>query len=102
MTKACRGRVRRRVLLERVGFERFLREVEAEVVDEDTDAGGERRLLRVAMQGDEDLVCVSVKCPSTGRQYLLRVPPRTRTCHEAVAWTAGFSNPHDYKPAIET
>ncbi len=92
----------RRVLLERFGFERFMREAGAAVVDRDHDAGGERQLLRVKLEGDEDLVCVSVSCPSTGRRYLLRVPPTMRTCRQAVAWTAGFSDPNQYKPLVET
>lgn len=64
--------------------------------------GGERRLLRVPMENDEDLVCVSVQCPSTGRRYLIRVPPNTRTCHQAAAWIAGFDDPRKYNPIIET
>jgi hypothetical protein len=93
---------RRRVLLERVGLERFLSEIEAEVLDEDRDAGGPRRLLRVPMPGDEDLVAVLVHCPSTGARYLLRVPPALRTCRAAIAWTAGFDNPNDYRPVAES
>jgi hypothetical protein len=93
---------RRRVLLERVGFERFMFGAGAAVVDRDRDAGGERQLLRVKLEGDEDLVCVSVNCPSTGRHYLLRVPPTMRTCRQAVAWTAGFDDPKLYEPLEET
>ena len=92
----------RRVLLERFGFERFMREAGAAVVDQDRDPGGERQLLRLKLEGDEDLVCVSVSCPSTRRRYLLRVPPTTRTCRQAVAWTAGFSDPNQYRPLVET
>jgi hypothetical protein len=92
----------RRVLLERFGFERFMREAGAVVIDRDRDAGGERQLLRLALEGDEDLVCVSVSCPSTGRRYLLRVPPTVRTCRQAVAWTAGFDDPALYRPLVET
>ncbi|MBN2563818.1 MAG: hypothetical protein JXQ75_23130 [Phycisphaerae bacterium] len=99
---AERNAERRRVMLERVGTERFLQEVDAEVVDEDEDAGGPRKLLRVPLKGDEDLLVVSVRCPSTGRQYLLRVPPTISTCHAAVAWTAGFDDPKRYVPAVET
>jgi uncharacterized protein DUF6745 len=33
--------------------------------------------------------------------YLLRVPPTTRTCHEAVGWTFGMSG-DEYRPASET
>jgi hypothetical protein len=92
----------RRVLLERVGYSRFLKEARAEELDQDKDPGGERRLVRVPMEGDEPLVCVMVKCPSTQRQYVLRVPPGTTTCRQAVAWIAGYDNPDDYKPLIET
>ncbi len=92
----------RRVLLERFGLERFLCAAEAEVLDRDQDAGGERKLLRVPMKGDEDLVCILVICPSTSRQYILRVPPTMRTCRQAVAWTAGFDNADDYHPLVET
>jgi hypothetical protein len=93
---------RRRVMLERMGYEAFFRQAEADVLNRDYGSGGVRRLLRIEMPGDEPLVCVSVICPSTGRQYILRVPPQTQTCHEAVAWVAGFDDPADYDPLIET
>ncbi|REJ68208.1 MAG: hypothetical protein DWQ31_08755 [Planctomycetota bacterium] len=92
----------RRVKMERMGFDRFIDEIAPEILDRDTDAGGERKLYRVELEDDEPLVCVEVLCPSTGRRYLLRVPPDTQTCHQAVAWTAGFDNPKDYRPLIET
>lgn len=92
----------RRVMLERVGFERFVELARAETLDTDTDQGGERRLLKVAMPSDEDLVCVSFSCPSTGRKYVVRVPPKTRTARAAVAWIAGFDNPDDYRPDLES
>jgi hypothetical protein len=92
----------RRVMLERVGFERFVQEAHAEVLDADRDAGGERRLLRVPLPDDEPLVCVTVVCPSTGRRYVLRVPPATRTCRQAAAWMAGFDDPDEYRPVVET
>lgn len=91
----------RRVLLERMGYERFLREADARVLDRDRDPGGERRLLMVRLHGDEPLVCVAVFCPSTGRRYVIRVPPETRTCRQAVAWMAGFDDPEDYRPVQE-
>lgn len=93
---------RRRVLLERMGYETFLAHAKAETLHTDRDAGGERRLLRVPMKEDEDLVCVSVLCPSTGRQYVIRVPQTMTTCHQAVAWIAGFDNPDEYEPLAES
>jgi hypothetical protein len=92
----------RRVLLERMGYEKFLSHANALVLDSDADPGGERRLLRVPMPEDEDLVCLAVYCPSTGRQYMLRVPPQMSTCHQAAAWIAGYDNPDDYQPIMET
>lgn len=92
----------RRVMLERVGMERFLADVEPTVMDRDRDPGGERELLRVPMSGDEDLVCLSVRCPSTARHYLLRVPPTMTRCHQAAAWIAGFNDPSAYAPLAET
>ncbi len=99
---AERNAERRRVMLERFGFEAFMAAAAAEELDADRDPGGERRLLRVPLENDEPLVCVSVACPSTGRRYFLRVPPTMTTCHQAVAWTAGFDDPADYAPLVET
>jgi hypothetical protein len=92
----------RRVLLERMGYEKFLNQAGAQTLDSDRDPGGERRLLRVPMQDDEPLVCLAVYCPSTGRQYMLRVPPATGTCRQAAAWIAGFDRADDYNPIAET
>jgi Domain of unknown function (DUF6745) len=93
---------KRRVMLERIGYDRFFESARAEVLDCDTDPGGERKLMRVALPNDEALVCVSVLCPSTGRRYVVRVPPAMTTCRQAIAWTAGFENPDDYNPIVET
>ncbi len=93
---------KRRVLIERMGYDRFMTEAKAERLDKDTDPGGERELLKVKLTGDEDMVCLSCFCPSTQRHYFLRVPPATQTCHQAAAWMAGFDDPAKYKPVIET
>ncbi len=92
----------RRVMLERIGMERFLADVNPLRIDRDQDPGGVRELLRVPMRGDEDLVCLSVRCPSTERHYLLRVPPSMTRCHQAAAWIAGFDDPNAYAPLAET
>ncbi len=91
----------RRLMLERVGFDAVLEEGHAKFIDKDTDPGGQRRLLDVTEGGriSRYLYC---RCPSTQREYLLRVPPQVPTCHAAAAWLAGFQNPDDYKPVQET
>jgi hypothetical protein len=93
---------RRRVMLERVGYERFMHEGGAQVRHTDRDPGGARQLLVVPLEGDEDLVCLAVSCPSTERRYVIRVPPAMTTCHQAAAWIAGFDDPKAYKPLVET
>jgi hypothetical protein len=97
-----RNAERRRVLLDRFGIPRFMQESKASLLDEDRDRGGPRQLLRVEMKDDEPLITLSCFCPSTTRQYFLRVPPNTKTCHQAAAWIAGFDDPDQYQPILET
>jgi len=92
----------RRVIIERMGYLRFSQEAHAQILDEDSDSGGTRQLLLIDLQQDEPLVGLSCCCPSTGRQYFLRVPPQIKTCHHAAAWMAGFDDPSLYRPQIET
>jgi hypothetical protein len=92
----------RRVMLERMSHEKFLLEVSAQVLDQDHDTGGVRKLLKVTLEDDEALVAIWVICPSTDRNYVLRVPPNMTTCRQAAAWIAGFDNPDDYAPIKET
>jgi hypothetical protein len=89
----------RRVMMERLGPELVLTAVGAQARDADTDAGGPRRLVYVPELNHTYLSC---HCPSTGRAYLLRVPPGTRTCRHAAAWIAGFDDPDRYQPVVET
>ncbi|WOO39357.1 DUF6745 domain-containing protein [Rubellicoccus peritrichatus] len=92
----------RRVIIERMGYLRFSQEAKAKIIDEDTDPGGKRQLLRINLEEDEPLVGLSCFCPSTQRQYFLRVPPAMKSCHQAAAWMAGYDDPNLYKPVIET
>ncbi|MDP7017739.1 MAG: hypothetical protein QGG36_18180 [Pirellulaceae bacterium] len=92
----------RRVKIERFGFEEFMRDAGAKVIDRDSDPGGARELLRLPLKDDEDIICLSCFCPSTERHYLLRVPPEIKGCHQAAAWMAGFDDPSEYEPVIET
>lgn len=92
----------RRVLLERVGMEWLYANARPEVIDSDFDPGGPRQLLRVSFASGPDFVCLEVRCPSTGRKYLLQVPPQIPTCADGAAWLAGFNSARHYRPVLET
>lgn len=88
----------RRILLEEIGFERLLRELNYEVIEE----RDEHALLKIHWHKEEPPVyLVKVKCPSTGIFYTLRVPPHVKTIHQAIAWTFGLSEA-EYQPQEES
>ncbi|SOD58281.1 hypothetical protein SAMN06297387_10171 [Streptomyces zhaozhouensis] len=92
----------RRVMFEHYGYERYLRETGAKPVDRDETGV----LWRIAQFDDEDIVMVEVvnstpEPDGTRRTYWLRVPPRTRTAREAVAWTFGL-DAESYAPSRQT
>ncbi|GEM_PF-3145471 len=91
----------RRVMIERFGWARILEEMNPELIDKDFDFGGERQLLRIYGADDEPLMLVKVVCPSTGNEYILRVPPDTESCEAAISWTYGMTK-EEYGPTSET
>jgi hypothetical protein len=88
----------RRAMIERVGMERLMQSGRASVIHRDAEG---RVLYRLPVPGDEPIVAVQVTCPSTGRTYVLRVPPAIQTCDAAVAWTFA-ARPSSYRPVVET
>jgi hypothetical protein len=92
-----------RVKLEQLTLPNFINQTKAVVQDHDIDRQGHpRNLLSIDIPRDPDRVIkiVQVICPSTEREYMLRVPTHIVTCAEAVAWTFGLS-PEEYAPMIE-
>ncbi|GAA2105842.1 DUF6745 domain-containing protein [Actinomadura alba] len=92
----------RRVMLEHYGYDRYLAETGAQPVHQDETGV----LWRIDLPGDEPVVMVEVvnstpEPDGTSRTYHLRVPPRTRTAREGVAWTFGVSA-DDYRPERQT
>lgn len=92
----------RRVMLERMGHERFLAESGAQPIQRDR--YGE--LLRIELPDDEPLVLVRVvnstpEPDGSRNRYLLRVPPDVRSAQEGVAWTFNVP-PGQYAPVAET
>jgi hypothetical protein len=94
---------RRRVAIERMGLERFLAGLGAEVVQQD-DYG---KLWHAERQvGGEPLAVVEVvnateEPDGTRRTYFLRVPPGIRSARRAVAWSFGLRS-SQYVPMVES
>jgi hypothetical protein len=89
----------RRALIERHTWDRYLSAVGARVVQTD-DRGVLLELPDGVGDGDRARF-VRVRCPSTGRQYALRVPPEIDTAAAGVAWTFGV-DATAYRPSAET
>ena len=95
-----------RIKLERLGMEKFIHQSKLKILYSDIDGkGNSRKLLQTSspksLESDKYIEVIQVVCPSTGRKYLLRVPPNMQTCQAAIAWTFGLS-PEDYVLAAET
>jgi hypothetical protein len=99
----------RRVMIERVGLERFMAEAGAKVIDSDIQPmlDGDptiNELLSIDLPTDDPevfLKAVKVIDPSTGRTYLIRVPPDMKRVRQAIAWT--FDVPEkEYRLVAET
>ncbi len=89
----------RRILIETYGWEQFLRDSGARVIDRDGD--NELLAFRNVRIAGEPLVLLKVRCPSTATVYTLRVPPTIRRARAAVAWTFGM-NEQDYRVVQES
>lgn len=92
----------RRVMLEYYGYDRYLKDSDAKPLHRDETG----TLWRIDLVGDEPLVMVEVlnstpEPDGTHRTYWLRVPPRTRTAKEGVAWTFGVEA-EVYAPSQQT
>jgi hypothetical protein len=95
----------RRVMIERVGWERITREGGAVLVDRD--ASGSLWEVDRATDWSWDrarfveVVNSTPEPDGSRRHYFIRVPPEMRTAHEAVAWTFNLSEV-EYRPLVET
>ncbi|MFF2806176.1 DUF6745 domain-containing protein [Streptomyces sp. NPDC058000] len=92
----------RRIMLEFYGYDRYLEESGARPMDRDETGV----LWRIDLPDDEPAVMVEVvnstpEPDGTHRTYWLRVPPRTRTARQGVAWTFGLAE-ESYAPVLET
>ena len=93
----------RRCIMEILGNEEYCRRIGLVEVDKDSSKSEAAILYRTKNKDniiDEYEYFVKVICPSTDREYMLRVPP-TKDCWSAVAWTFG-KDVHNYDPVKET
>jgi hypothetical protein len=95
----------RRVMIERFGAERLVREGGATLLHEDATGRLWRRELPGGRWGDPvvmvEVVNSTPEPDGSHRTYFLRVPPITRTATAAVAWTFGLRE-SEYAPARQT
>jgi hypothetical protein len=99
----------RRLMLERIGFDRLILDTRARPAHMD-ECGALYRLDLADRDGSlrlaEPMALVHVtnsttEPDGTRKRYFLRVPPWVRTAREAVAWTFGLTE-EQYRPSIET
>ena len=91
----------RRVLLERYGFDRYVREVGSVIQSDDWGT-----LWQAPLPQDEPVVMVQVlnatpEPDGTFKDYFLRVPPWVNSARQAVAWTFGATE-QSYAPQVQT
>ena len=79
----------RRIMIERMGTDRFLEGIGAKPVDMDDHEHNGLRSLMKAGDGDSAVAILVCSCPSTGRVYYMQVPAETKTCEEADVWLSG-------------
>jgi hypothetical protein len=91
----------KRVLVERMGYERLMREVPPQTLDSDQDTNGERHLLMADLKEEEPVVCLKAIDPYAERPYVLRVPPTMETCQQAAEWLAEIKNSAGYRPRVK-
>jgi hypothetical protein len=89
----------KRVIIETLGWAHVLKGMKMKTIHED----GKYKLYECNLGDDNGAPAkfIKVKCPSTGREYILRVAPEHLTCMSAVASTFQKKK-EDYAPNVET
>lgn len=99
---------RRRIMLNRYGIEKYIRESNARIIHQDSFGVLYSREVELdELDFFREPICAVRVRNSTPepdgsyKEYFLRVPPGMRTAREAVAWTFGFKV-DDYDPLLQT
>ncbi len=87
----------RRVLIQGIGYDRILQELEAVELD----TWREYSLLKIQADiDDEPIHLLKMTCPSTNHIHVLRVPPNLTSAREAIRWVNWDVDPEAF--AVET
>jgi hypothetical protein len=92
----------RRLMIQRFGFARYIRESGAQLIH--TDKRG--KLWRADRPGDTPILMVEVRNSTpepdgSVKDYFLRVPPDMKSATEAVAWTFSMKST-EWRPRVES
>ncbi|MEG4498312.1 hypothetical protein QUB05_04050 [Microcoleus sp. F10-C6] len=82
----------RRVLIERIGYDRIIQELQAKQID----SWQEYSLLQIDNADVEPICLLKMTCPSTGFIHALRVPPNLTSAREAIAWVNWDIDPEEF------
>ena len=83
----------RRVLIQRIGYERICQELQAIELDN----WQEYTLLKINADVDEEpIYLLKITCPSTGHIHVLRVPPDMTSAREAIRWVNWGIDPEEF------
>lgn len=100
----------RRIAIRLIGYQKVVEKLGARTIDIQSLTHPKLRGMNYQVieanlkdDGDRPARFVKVICPSTKREFLLRVAPidQTKTCMGAIAWTFGMEE-KEYNPIIET
>lgn len=83
ITKETNAEIKR-IRIERFGWQRYIEEMKATVVNERTNEI-EQTMEALFLLSDNIAVLIC-HCPSTGKVFAMEVPPETKTCEEAQNW----------------
>lgn len=83
----------RRVLIQVMGYCKIAEELQAEEIDK----WQEYSLLKIENEINvEAIYLLRMTCLSTGRTYVLRVPPNIRSARQAIGWVNWGVDPEEF------
>ncbi len=82
----------RRVLIQGIGYDRLIQELEAKQID----TWQEYALLQIDKADVEPISLLKMTCPSTGFIHALRVPPNLASAREAIRWVNWDIDPEEF------